>query len=73
MHNFCKKIADEVQIISHIQYQTCVKNFNCLMRNNGSLVGHVTATLNARWHAGAPVFRLSKDLRKKVPTSIFPM
>ena len=50
MHNFCRKIADEVQIISHIQYQTCVKNFNCLMRNNGSLVGHVTATINARWH-----------------------
>ena len=24
-------------------------------------------------YAGAPVFRLSKDLRKKVPTSIFPM
>ena len=45
-----KKIADEVQIISHIQYQTCVKNFNCLMRNNGPLVGHMTATINARWH-----------------------
>ena len=34
---------------------------------------HEWQKANRRAKAGAPVFRLSKDLRKKVPTSIFPM
>lgn len=57
-----KKIADEVQIISHIQYQTCGKNLKCPMRNYGSMAGHVTAA-SARWHEEKGLYLFNIYLR----------
>ena len=54
-------------VISHTQFirsGQCL--LGCICDNQRHFHGGIIA-------AGAPVFRLSKDLRKKVPTSIFPM